>query len=432
MLGIKPNNFFKTEETMIKCLILILFMTLQIQAQTVSLSGTVLSVSGSPVVGATCQFKSISNKAITDATGKYNFSGGNVAARQLVGYQFSLVSEGRNLSVKLESANQITIELFSISGLLLAKIANGNFAAGNHVFPMVRASAASQLYLLRMRLGAEVAWHKLTLHNGIGTITNGSAAVAGPGLAKGAAAPDSLFCTSPDFSGGLAMINGRSISAYTGTQNFRMFSLAPAWRTQCAMPITFNFDNSPGVARYKQLIPDWVATEQAVLVEVCQATFKVATQPKKYATYIANIKTDGGVANTGGNTLNFSTDYIGNQPATYAGWLEVTGVQTHEAVHSYQAYYSTTGADGFGEAMPDAVRALNGYFKWPTGTKCSGSFTDAYQTGGKYWYFIEMKHPGFLTSIWQNSAGDISTRVQSITGESLAAMVSECQSKGMP
>ena len=108
------------------------------------------------------------------------------------------------------------------------------------------------------------------------------------------------------------------------------------------------------------------------------------------------------------------------------------GVQTHEAVHSYQAYYNTTGASGFGEAMPDAVRALNGFFKWPTGTKCSGSFTDVYQTGGKYWYFIEMKHPGFITTVWQQNTGDITTRVQSITGESLSAMASECQTKGMP
>jgi hypothetical protein len=55
-----------------------------------------------------------------------------------------------------------------------------------------------------------------------------------------------------------------------------------------------------------------------------------------------------------------------------------------------------------------------------------------YQTGGKYWYFIEMKHPGFLTSVWQQTAGDISARVQSITGESLANLASECQTKGMP
>ncbi len=402
-----------------------------VQAQTVNITGTVLSVSGAPIQGATCQFRSITNKAVTDAQGKFSFNGG-VGVRQTEGYAISMQAQGRSLSLKLEREEAVSLDLYNLSGKLLRNVAERKLPAGAHSLDFAAPQDAHQLYLLRVNVGGEIAWHKLTLQNGTATLSGATAASLARPLAKTEAATDSLFCTEAAHNGGLAKINGRAISAYTGNYDIRMFSSDPAWNTQCAMPITFTFDTSPGVAKYKQLVPDWVATEQEVLMEVCQSTFKIATQPKKYATYSATISSQGGVANTGGNHLNFSSDYINGQPSSYSGWWEIVGVQTHEAVHSYQAYYNTSGADGFGEAMPDAVRALNGFFKWPKGTKCSGSFTDVYQTGGKYWYFIEMKHPGFLTSVWQQTAGDISTRVQSITGESLSAMVTQCQTTGMP
>jgi hypothetical protein len=411
-----------------------LFLISKLSAQTVTTQGTVLSVSGAPIAGATCQFKGISNKAITDAAGKYNFAGSTVAIRKLTGYHLSTATRGSQLIVSLDQNNFLAIDLFSLSGSLVRNLIKTNFGEGRHVLDMGSVHGSNQLYLLRVRLGHEIAWHKFSIQGGFASITDNASAIQPSALAKTAEAPDSLFCTVPNFHGGLANINGRAVTTYAGTQNFRMFSADIAWKTQCSMPITFNYDNTSGATKYKSMIADPIGTEQEVLMEVCQSTFKLATQPRKYTTYVANIKSGAGgsVAATGGNTLGFSTEYIASQPTTYSGWWEILGVQTHEAVHSYQAYYSTTGASGFGEAMPDAVRALNGFFKWPTGSRCSGGFTEAYQTGGKYWYFIEMKHPGFLTSIWQTPTGDISTRVQQITGESLSAMVTECQTKGMP
>jgi hypothetical protein len=401
------------------------------QAQTVSITGTVRSVSGIPIAGATCQFRTIANKAVTDAQGKFSFTG-SVGIRQPEGYAIAM--QGRSLALRLERPERVSLDLFGMDGRLIRKVAERELSAGAHNLAFAAPAQAHRLYLLRVTVGAETGWHKLALQDGAATLSGASAAHGSRVLSKTGAALDSLYCTEPGHHGGLAKINGRAVSAYTGTQNFRMFSSDPAWKAQCAMPITFNYDNTAGAVKYKAMFPEAVATEQAILMEVCQSTFKLATQPKKYAAYIANIKAGAGgsVAATGGNTLGFSTEYIEDQPNSYAGWWEILGVQTHEAVHSYQAYYSTTGASGFGEAMPDAVRALNGFFKWPTGTKCTGSYTDVYQTGGKYWYFIEMKHPGFLTSVWQQPSGDIAARVQSITGESLSAMVSECQTKGMP
>jgi hypothetical protein len=402
------------------------------QAQTVAIQGTVYTVSGEPIAGATCQFKNVANKVVTDAKGKYAFNG-PVSLRGPQGYAISMQAQGRQIALRLDREETIGLDLFDLSGKAVRAITSGKLAAGTHSLALALPQTSQQLYLLRVRLGSEIAWHKLTLQSGMVSLASTPTSPSGV-LAKttAAAATDSLFCTSPDHNGGLAKINGRAVNAYTGTYDIRMFSTNPAWKTQCAMPMTFNFDNSPGVAKYKGLIPDWIATEQEILVEVCQATFKLPTQPKKYATYVANIKLNDGVANTGGNTLNFNSGYINGLENNYKGWLEILGVQTHEATHSYQAYYTTTGAAGFGEAMPDAVRALNGYFSWPKGTRCGGGFEAYYQGGGKYWYYIEMKHPGFLTTVWQQPQGTIASRVQSITGESLASLAAECESKGMP
>lgn len=410
-----------------------IFLAANVYGQSVSLKGQVLTVSGAPVSGAICQFKINPAKTSTDASGNFDFANSTVGIRKAEGYRVSMAAHGRDLSLNLDRSDRVAVDLFGISGKFLRNVVDADLGAGLHTLALMTPEGSNSLYLVRVRMGSQTAWHKLTLQGGIASITDAASASV-TALSKSSAAADSLFCTSPDFKGGLAHINGRTVSSYSGTVNLRMFSTDPAWAAQCAMPVSFNFDGTAGATKYKQMIADPAGTEQEVLMEVCQATFKKANQPKKYTSYVANIKSGAGgqVAATGGNSLGFSTEYIANQPSTYAGWYELLGVQTHEATHSYQAYYNTTGASGFGEAMPDAVRALNGFFKWPTGTRCTGSFTDVYQTGGKYWYFIEMKHPGFLTSIWQSTAGDISTRVQTITGESLSAMVSECQTKGMP
>lgn len=406
--------------------VLILAAAAILPAQTVTLNGTARTVSGDPIAGAACRLRTAGNTAVTDAKGHYDFSG-SASARAPQGYAVAVEARGGMLALRLDRSARAGLELFSVDGKRLRVLLDGTLPAGLHHFDLGAAGAGRSLLLLRVRIDANSQWHKVTLDGGI-------AAISGPGAAGALAkedAADSLYCTHADYNGGMAHINGRRVTALTGTQDFRMFSGDPAWKV-CSPPITFTFDSSPGVARYKQLIPDWVATEQEVLMEVCQSVFKLPSQAKKYSDYLADVKTDNGVAATGGNHLFFNSGYIANQPNSYSGWWEVVGVQTHEAVHSYQPYYSTTGADGFGEAMPDAVRALNGFFSWPRGKKCTGAFTDAYQDGGSYWYYIEMKHPGFLTSIWQKKTGDISARVQEITGESLSDLVSQCKTTGMP
>src|SRR5438445_13835805 len=120
-------------------------------AQTVGITGTVLTVSGSPVAGATCQFKSISNKAVTGADGKYDFSGAT-AVRRSEGYSISMQFQGRNLSLNLERGERVSLDLFSLAGKLLGNIADGNLPAGTHSLAFAAPEASHKLCLLRAKL----------------------------------------------------------------------------------------------------------------------------------------------------------------------------------------------------------------------------------------------------------------------------------------
>jgi hypothetical protein len=407
------------------------------RAQNMDIKGTLLTMTGDPIKGATCRFRNAGNKAVTDDKGAFTITG-PLGTLRPDGYAMAMTARGRELTVTLDEAGRAAIDLFDMSGRLIRSVAARELTAGTHRMEFAPLQGARALYLLRVRIGTGESWHRLTVQDGAMTLTGAQAATLVRANAKTGAAPDSLFCAMPGYHGGHAAINGRAITAYTGTFNLRMFSSDKAWDV-CAPPQTFAFDQSAGALYFQKLIPDPTANEQEVLREVCQSIWKTAAEVpanKRFTTYKSNINAQvtTGVASTGGNSLNFNVGYINGLKGRgdYAAWYEVLGVLVHEATHSYQPYYSTAGADGFGEAVPDAIRALTGFFKWPTGNKCSGSFTEAYQTGGKYWYFIEQKHPGFISKVYKLTAGDISARVQTVTGESLSSMVSECQSKGMP
>ena len=406
---------------------------------TVNITGKVLGMTGTPIVGAIVKFKSLSNTATTNSEGAYSFNG-PLALRKAEGYRLAMVSQGSRLSLSLDQREPVSIQIFGLSGRLVRQVVDRTLDGGNHAFDLAGLNQANQLYLVKVRMGAQLGWHKLTYQGGLSYITSVGEVAMDRALGKAAAsvAADSLYVTHAEYHGGLAKINGRSVTAMTGTQNFRMFSTDKGWDA-CAPTFNFKFDQSAGALYYQKIIAGPEATNQEALREVCQSIWKVPADipsNRKFTSYTANINSSvsTGVASTGGNSLNFNVGYIDQQKGRgdAAAWYEVVGVLIHEGTHSYQPYYSTTGASGFGEAVPDAIRALTGFFKWPTGNKCSGSFTEAYQTGGKYWYFIEQKHPGFINAVYKLTSGDISARVQQVTGESLNAMVTECQTKGMP
>jgi hypothetical protein len=338
------------------------------------------------------------------------------------------------MAITVVHGEKFSIEMFDLSGRLVRTFLDKPLEPGRYIVELGNADKSIQMYLVKIRAGSGAICCKFSPNFGMNFVqplmANNSI------LAKSAAvtAADSIIVTHPGYWGGLDGINARKISATAGTQNFRLFSNDTSATGWYASSMNFIFTpDTVGVSYYKTKVPDYAFEERETQREIQQCLWRLpADVPsnKKWATYNCNVNATvtTGVAATGGNTLSLNPGYCNNKP-----WWEILGVQHHEMVHSYQQYYNTTGAAGFGEAIPDAIRALCGFFYWPAGSKCSGGFAGTYQTGGKYWYFIELKHPGFIYRV-MNSAntGDISARVLAATGDSLSSMCTECETNGMP
>lgn len=403
----------------------------------VTVSGYVRTMTGVPIEGATVTLVNLSLSCKTNTDGFYDFSTAPVI-NTVKKRDFSLTHHGNQLLLNLDSRAQVSVTLFNLSGKLIGTPLNKPLIKGRHQVTLRAAGRANQqLYLLRVTIGEKTAFYKMTVFHGVVASLSpaGSTGVGNPMVMTASRnAEDSMVVTHPQYCGGNASINTRRISETTGTQNFRMFSTDTSDTGWWASEMQFDFTpHHAGVDYYKEKVPDYVPVERWTQMEIQQSIWRYPSEipsNKKWATYKCNINANvsTSVASTGGNTLNFNPRYINRK----SRW-EIIGVQHHEMVHSYHPFYNINGSNGFGEAMCDAIRCLTGYFYWPKGTKCRGGYQQAYQGGGKYWYFIELKHPGFFYEIYKRSSStNIKTAVREITGESLDDLCDECESGGMP
>ncbi len=400
-----------------------------------TVSGYVRTLAGDPIAGATVKLVTLNQTRTTDAKGFYNFGGPASLGGRPSPLQ-GVSARGDRLDLRLEGEARVSVGVYDLSGRLVRSLADRVLPGGTHAVPLGLPSGARQLWLLKAQVDDQVSWFKLAALDGRISVSGHDGAVP-DALAKAAAsAPDSINVTHPGYDGGLVGLNGRRVAATTGVQNFRLVSTSKEWDVAVPQQITWGFTHAAGSARFKQLVPDWNATMRKVMYEVVQSIWRTPEEipaSKRHTRYTVNFPDCGGVASASGTTINFCGPYVARQANSRAGWLEVLGVLIHESMHTYQPYYNATGASGFGEAVPDAVRALTGYFSfYKTGSKCSGGYAAAYQGGGRYWLYIELKHPGFINRVYKITSGDIAARVQQATGESLSTLSSECQSKGMP
>lgn len=403
----------------------------------VTVSGYVRAMTGVPIQGATVTLVNLNQTRKTDADGYYDFSVTGIQYfADNAGY--SLVYRGRRLFLKLQRREKVSIRFFNLSGKLIRTVLDRPLQAGDHSIELGASGYLSQqLYLAKIQVGSRTVYYKMTVLQGnlVGfSEAHSKSPDCVPLSRSSASAADSMVVTHSNYFGGNAYINTRKITETTGTQNFRMFSTDTSDTGWWASEMNFNFvPHHTGVDYYKDKVPDYVTTEQWTQMEIQQTIWRYPSEipsDKKWPTYNCNINADvsTSVASTGGNTLNFNPGYINGK-----SWWEIVGVQHHEMVHSYHPFYSINGASGFGEAMCDAIRCITGFFHWPEGTKCSGGYQQSYQGGGRYWYFIELKHPGFIYEIYKLSSNtSIVTAVQDITGESLDDLCNECESDGMP
>lgn len=418
------------------CFALPILATIPSARAQVTVSGHVRTLAGDPIAGATVRLVTLGQNRLTNAEGFYDFGSGTSSIGSEPARGFSARAQGRTLRLELDAEEKVSVEIFDLAGKHLHTLAEGPLGRGSHSLPLEAPDLSRQLRLLKVQVGGQASWHRLAFGEGFATLTRhkeGSTAL----LAKMAfSAPDSIHVSHPSYDGGLVGIHARKVSNTTGVQNFRLVSTSTDWDIAMPAQVTFGFTHAAGSARFQQLVPQWNRDQRKVMYEVVQSLWRTPQEipaNKRHTRFTVNFPDCGGVASASGTTINFCGPYVANQPNTRAGWIEVLGVLIHETMHTYQPYYAATGASGFGEAVPDAVRALTGYFPWrAAGSRCSGDIGAAYQAGGRYWLYMEYKHPGFLNRIYKITTGDISARVQQATGVSMSTLVSECQSQGMP
>jgi hypothetical protein len=135
-------------------------------------------------------------------------------------------------------------------------------------------------------------------------------------------------------------------------------------------------------------IPNVEATMKDIACTVCSMLYREPSEmpQNKRPTKIRLVLDDhGGVAQAGGNQIQFDLDYINGWANRSADQIkqEMMGVLQHETVHLYQNY----GNGGTGEGLADTVRTRGGYYprsRWQAG----GSWHDAYTTSGFFYSWL--------------------------------------------
>ena len=402
----------------------------------ITLYGEVRTITGVPIKGALVKLVNLNITRTTDDSGRYDFNTTSSFYENIsILNNIKILGNKNQMSINFNKNCFFKFNIYEINGKIVYSFSQKAIANQNYFFDISNLKTKNCVYVAKVQTDQIEIHFKILVVNSL--ISNNIVYLKeisfNPKLICIEAA-DSIVVTHPNYCGGLGGLNARKISSTTGVQNFRMFSNDTSTNGWYASKMNFIFTpETTGVDYYKKIIPNYEEIERNVQREIQQCLWRNPQEVpsnKKWSVYNcnvnANVKTN--VASTGGNTLNLNPVYCNNK-----SWWEIIGVQHHEMVHSYQQFYNTEGASGFGEALADALRALCGFFYWPAGTKCSGGYAQPYQTGAKYWYFIELKHPGFFYKLMNSpNTGDIANRVQTITGESLSSLCSECETKGMP
>ncbi len=170
---------------------------------------------------------------------------------------------------------------------------------------------------------------------------------------------------------------------------FGIVSCQPAFETACKPKIEFTNGDPTGKGKvFTDVIPDVEATEKDLACTTCSILYRTPSeipQGKMPATIKIVLDTHGGVAQTGGATIQFDLNYINGFAGRPADQVkqEMLGVLQHETVHIYQNY----GNGGTGEGVADLVRARTGYYqknRW----RSEGDWKTAYTASGNFYSWL--------------------------------------------
>jgi hypothetical protein len=225
---------------------------------------------------------------------------------------------------------------------------------------------------------------------GSGTGTAGSVSMAGaaPSAGMGGALTTLGGAGSGGGAGTSAGAGGSAGSGALGP--FGIVSCQPKFEQACKPPIVFTNGDPTGRGKvFTDVVPDVTAAEQEIACTACSILYRDPSEipNNKHPSQIKIVlDTHGGVAQAGGDQIQFDLDYI----ASYMGRSpdvikqEMLGVLQHETVHLYQNY----GNGGTGEGEADLVRARTGYYPKSRWRKGEGTWKDAYTASGNFYSWL--------------------------------------------
>jgi hypothetical protein len=185
---------------------------------------------------------------------------------------------------------------------------------------------------------------------------------------------------------------GAGGSSGTGSPQPGACNPAFAAANKCDPQITFmNDESNADGAMFDDVIPDAVAAMKDVVCRVCTILYRepdeVTRNPGTIRLHIHDFE---GVANAGGDTINFSSRHIANYGDPEDARFEFIGVLLHETTHLYQF---DDGGGALVEGMADFVRIRAGHHRMNRRSP-GGAWTDPYTTSG--FFFSWLAGPGGL------------------------------------
>jgi len=219
-----------------------------------------------------------------------------------------------------------------------------------------------------------------------GTGGSGGSGTGGSSIGSGGASPDD----GGGSGGSIVSPTDASDAGGTGLGPFGITSCQPKFAQACKPPIIFtNQDPTDKGKVFTDAVPDVTKAEQEIACTACSILYRDPSEipSDKHPSQIKIVlDTHGGVAQAGGDQIQFDLNYI----ATFKGkspdivQQEMLGVLQHETVHLYQNY----GNGGTGEGVADLVRARTGYYQKSRFRKGEGTWKDAYTASGNFYSWL--------------------------------------------
>ncbi|NLG16233.1 MAG: carboxypeptidase regulatory-like domain-containing protein [Fibrobacter sp.] len=207
----------------VRGLLITAFLAFTAAAQlAVDLSGIVTSKSGAELKDAIVTLEGRNVSSITNTSGQYSIQALPVTRSLIapVSSDFTILKSGV-MAFTLKDKMPVRIDVYDLKGRLINTVVNKTLPAGSHTAGFSGAGAIGNIYIIKVRMGAQVSlWKYMSIENCIQSISVRSG-YAGLSLAKLTAGMDTLRASKAGFKS--ARI---PVASLTGVINITLDSLS--------------------------------------------------------------------------------------------------------------------------------------------------------------------------------------------------------------